>query len=75
MKFIRHTGVDKNRIMLLESYTVYSHSKEKAASRFYIMKYSDFIEEANEIPIRRIIERFVSITLLFLLADSSSLKS
>ena len=68
MIFVHHTGVEKTNIVLLESYTVYSHSKENAASRFYIMKCSKLIKETNRVPIKDLIERFVSIVLIFLLA-------
>jgi len=61
--------------MLLESYTVYSQSKEKTASRFYIMKCSKSIEEGFiQVPIKDLIERFVAIGMVFLLADHSGLK-
>ncbi|KAF1886984.1 hypothetical protein Lal_00046222 [Lupinus albus] len=50
-------GIDKTNITLLESCTVYSHSKEKAASRFYIMKCSQLIsQEVNQVPIKDLIE-------------------
>ncbi|XP_019436555.1 PREDICTED: uncharacterized protein LOC109342935 isoform X3 [Lupinus angustifolius] len=50
-------GIDKTDIMLLESCTVYSQSKETAASRFYIMKCSQLIsQEDNQVPIRYLIE-------------------
>ncbi|CAL0322108.1 unnamed protein product [Lupinus luteus] len=50
-------GIDMSDIMLLESCTVYSHSKEKAASRFYIMKCSQLIsQEVNQVPIKDLIE-------------------
>ncbi|XP_061367309.1 uncharacterized protein LOC133310397 [Gastrolobium bilobum] len=50
-------GVNKADIMLLESYTVYSQSKEKTASRVYIMKCSQLInQEVNPIPIKDLIE-------------------
>ncbi|XP_057452965.1 uncharacterized protein LOC130744826 [Lotus japonicus] len=53
-------GVNKTDIMLLESYTVYSQSKEKTASRFYIMKCSQtqlINKEFTPIPIKDVIER------------------
>jgi hypothetical protein len=53
--------------MLLESYTVYSQSKEKTASRFYIMKCSQSISEGfTQVPIKDLIERFATIDMAFL---------
>ncbi|XP_019458320.1 PREDICTED: uncharacterized protein LOC109358510 isoform X2 [Lupinus angustifolius] len=50
-------GINKTDLTLLESCTVYSHSKEKAASRFYIMKSSQLIsQEVNQVPIKDLIE-------------------
>ncbi|XP_045813435.1 uncharacterized protein LOC123907281 [Trifolium pratense] len=52
-------GVNTIDIFLLKSYTVYSHSKEKTASRFYIMKCSQPINEGFiQIPIKDLVERF-----------------
>ncbi|MED6144653.1 hypothetical protein PIB30_017753 [Stylosanthes scabra] len=51
-------GVNDTDITVLGSYTVYSKSKEKAASRFFIMKCSQLInQEANQVPIRDLIQR------------------
>ncbi|XP_012570395.1 uncharacterized protein [Cicer arietinum] len=53
------TGVNSIDIMVLESYTVYSQSKEKTAARFYIMKCSQSIEEGIiKVPIKDLIESF-----------------
>ncbi|WJX50552.1 hypothetical protein P8452_36839 [Trifolium repens] len=53
------TGINSIDIMLLESYTVYSHSKEKTASRFYIMKCSQPTTEGFiQVPIKDLIESF-----------------
>ncbi|CAL0324048.1 unnamed protein product [Lupinus luteus] len=50
-------GIDKTDITLLESCTVYSQSKEREASRFYIMKCSQLIsQEDNKVPIKYLIE-------------------
>jgi len=51
----------------LGSYTVYSQSKEMAASRFYTMKCSQSIDEGfTQVPIKDLIERFVTIGMAFL---------
>ncbi|KAK2434256.1 hypothetical protein P8452_31428 [Trifolium repens] len=53
------TGINSIDIMLLESYTVYSHSKEKTASRFYIMKCSQPTTEGFiQVPIKDLIDSF-----------------
>ncbi|KAK7261607.1 hypothetical protein RIF29_27922 [Crotalaria pallida] len=50
-------GIDKTDISLLKSSIVYSQSKEKAASRFYIMKCSKLIsQEVNLVPVKDLIE-------------------
>ncbi|XP_027343413.1 uncharacterized protein LOC113855983 [Abrus precatorius] len=50
-------GVNKTDIMLLESYTVYSQTKEKTASRFYIMKCTKLInQDFNQVPIKDMLE-------------------
>ncbi|TKY67451.1 hypothetical protein E2542_SST10345 [Spatholobus suberectus] len=50
------TGIDDTDIMLLESDTVYSESKEKAAARFYIMQCSRLIkEEVSQVPLKDLI--------------------
>jgi hypothetical protein len=70
------TGINSIDIMLLESYTVYSHSKEKTASRFYIMKCSQPTTEGFiQVPIKDLIERFVINCMVLLLADDSCLIS
>ena len=75
MIFVCDTGVNETDLMVLGSYTIYSQSKEKAASRFFIMKCSQLInEEANQVPIKDLIERFASIALVLLLADGLGLK-
>ncbi|XP_050884095.1 uncharacterized protein LOC127087266 isoform X3 [Lathyrus oleraceus] len=52
------TGVNSIDIMLLGSYTVYSQSKEKTASRFYIMKCSQSTDEGFiQVPIKHLIQR------------------
>ncbi|KAG4979619.1 hypothetical protein JHK85_033577 [Glycine max] len=52
------TGINNTDIMLLESGTVYSESKEKAASRFYIMQcYRTINEEVIQIPLQVLIKR------------------
>jgi len=69
------TGIDNTDIMLLGSYTVYSQSKEKEASRFYIMQCSQSInQEVIKVPLKDVIERFVLIVIILLLADYSGLK-
>ncbi|KAF1899662.1 hypothetical protein Lal_00019792 [Lupinus albus] len=51
------TGINNTDVTLLESYTVYSHSKEKAASRFYIMQCSQLIhQKVIQVPIKDLIE-------------------
>ncbi|KAJ1376207.1 double strand RNA binding domain from DEAD END PROTEIN 1 [Sesbania bispinosa] len=51
------TGINNTDIMLLESYTVYSQSKEKEASRFYIMQCSRSInQEVFQVPLKDVIE-------------------
>ncbi|OIV99430.1 hypothetical protein TanjilG_17240 [Lupinus angustifolius] len=51
------TGINNTDIALLESYIVYSQSKEKAASRFYIMQCSELIhQKVIQVPIKDIIE-------------------
>ncbi|CAJ1933317.1 unnamed protein product [Sphenostylis stenocarpa] len=51
------TGINNTDILLLESDTVYSESKEKQASRFYIMQCSRQInEEVIQIPIQDLIK-------------------
>ncbi|XP_061371715.1 uncharacterized protein LOC133314283 [Gastrolobium bilobum] len=51
------TGINNTDIMLLESYTVYSQSKEKEASRFYIMQCSQLIDqEIIQVPLKDVIE-------------------
>lgn len=55
------TGIDSTDVKLLDSYTVYSQSKEKAASRFYIMQCSQsqsVSQEVNPFPLKDVIERF-----------------
>lgn len=50
-------GIDNTDIMLLGSYTVYSQSKEKEASRFYIMQCSQSInQEVIKVPLKDVIE-------------------
>ncbi|CAL0329183.1 unnamed protein product [Lupinus luteus] len=52
------TGINNTDITLLESYTVYSQSKEKAVSRFYIMQCSQLIhQKVIQVPIKDLIER------------------
>ncbi|KAG5132118.1 hypothetical protein JHK84_038515 [Glycine max] len=63
-------GINKTDITSLESYTVYSQSKAKTASRFYIMKCSQLINLEFIQPIKSLIERFISIAIIFSLADS-----
>lgn len=75
MILVCDTGVNKIDIMLLESYTVYSQSKQKTASRFYIMKCSQLInQEFIQVPIKDLIERFVIIGIVLLWDDDSGLK-
>ncbi|MED6206005.1 hypothetical protein PIB30_022895 [Stylosanthes scabra] len=51
-------GVSETDVTVLGRYTVYSKSKEKAAARFFIMKCSQLInQEANQVPIRDLIQR------------------
>ncbi|XP_047161287.1 uncharacterized protein LOC124831357 [Vigna umbellata] len=51
------TGINNTDIFLLESGTMYSESKEKEASRFYIMQCSETInEEVFEVPIQDLIK-------------------
>ncbi|CAK8573178.1 unnamed protein product [Lathyrus sativus] len=53
------TGVNSIDIMLLKSYIVYSQSKEKTASRFYIMKCSKLISEGFiQVPIIDLVKSF-----------------
>ncbi|KAL5082619.1 hypothetical protein RYX36_011040 [Vicia faba] len=53
------TGVNSIDIMLLGSYTVYSQSKEKTASRFYIMKCSQLTDEGFiQVPMKDLIQSF-----------------
>jgi hypothetical protein len=76
MILVCNTGVNSIDIMLLESYTVYSESKEKTASRFYIMKCSQSTADGSiQVPIKDLIERFVVIGMVLQLADDSYLKS
>ncbi|KAI4324301.1 hypothetical protein L6164_023853 [Bauhinia variegata] len=49
-------GINQTDLQVLESHTVYTHSKEKAASRFFIMRCTKPINhEANLFPIRDLI--------------------
>ncbi|CAK8575829.1 unnamed protein product [Lathyrus sativus] len=51
------TGINRTDIMLLESYTIYSLSKEKAASRFFIMQCSQSInQDIIKVPLKDVIE-------------------
>ncbi|CAJ2679056.1 uncharacterized protein LOC123916860 isoform X1 [Trifolium pratense] len=51
------TGINNTDIVLLESYTIYSQSKEKAASRFFIMQCSQSInQEVIKVPLKDVIE-------------------
>ncbi|XP_058730017.1 uncharacterized protein LOC131602052 [Vicia villosa] len=51
------TGINNTDIMLLESYTVYSQSKEKAASRFFIMQCSQSVnQDIIKVPLKDVIE-------------------
>ncbi|XP_014521141.1 uncharacterized protein LOC106777845 isoform X2 [Vigna radiata var. radiata] len=51
------TGINNTDIFLLESGTIYSESKEKEASRFYIMQCSKTInEEVFEVPLQDLIK-------------------
>lgn len=51
------TGINNTDIVLLESDTVYSESKEKDASRFYIMQCSHLInEEVIQVPLQDLIK-------------------
>ncbi|XP_003597504.3 uncharacterized protein [Medicago truncatula] len=60
-------GVNSIDMMLLGSYTVHSQSKERTASRFYIMKGSQSIDEGfTQVPIKDLIERFATIDIAFL---------
>ncbi|RZB84367.1 hypothetical protein D0Y65_032629, partial [Glycine soja] len=52
-------GINKTDITSLESYTVYSQSKAKTASRFYIMKCSQLINLEFIQPIKSLIERLL----------------
>ena len=55
------TGISQADLMVLESHVVYSLSKEKTASRFYIMQCTQSInEDIGQIPINEVIERFGS---------------
>ncbi|KAG4973922.1 hypothetical protein JHK87_030743 [Glycine soja] len=66
------TGINNTDIMLLESGTVYSESKEKAASRFYIMQcYRTTNEEVIQLPVQDLIKRFVLIAIVLQLSDDS----
>ncbi|KAL1361862.1 hypothetical protein HN51_010182 [Arachis hypogaea] len=50
-------GINKTDITLLERHTVYSHSKEKAASRFYIMQCTLPIgQEVVQVPLKDVIK-------------------
>lgn len=65
MILICYTGINKTDITSFESYTVYSQSKVKTASRFYIMKCSQLINKEFIQPIKSLIERFISIAIIF----------
>ncbi|MED6145680.1 hypothetical protein PIB30_027680 [Stylosanthes scabra] len=50
-------GINKTDITLLERHTVYSHSKERAASRFYIMRCTVPISQGVlRVPLKDVIE-------------------
>ncbi|XP_028808434.1 uncharacterized protein LOC114763001 [Neltuma alba] len=50
-------GIDQTNVMLLESHTLYSHSKEKTASFFLIMQCSHLInQEVIQVPIKDVID-------------------
>jgi hypothetical protein len=66
-------GIDNTDIVLLGSYTVYSHSREKAASRFFIMQCSQSInQEVIKVPLKDVIERFVLVIVLILMITQVS---
>ncbi|KAJ7980708.1 Aleurone layer morphogenesis protein [Quillaja saponaria] len=55
-------GIDQVDLMVLDSHLVYSHTKEKAAARFYIMQCSQSVnEEVIQVPIRDAISRYIMI--------------
>ncbi|KAK4286592.1 hypothetical protein QN277_003126 [Acacia crassicarpa] len=50
-------GIDQTDVMLLESHTLYSHSKEKTTSIFFIMQCSHLIDqEVIQLPIKDVID-------------------
>ncbi|XP_057959123.1 uncharacterized protein LOC131151742 isoform X2 [Malania oleifera] len=51
------TGIDQTDLLVLESHIVYSLSKEKTTTRFYIMQCTESInEEVIQIPIKDVID-------------------
>jgi len=59
------TGSNNTDILLLESDTVYSESKEKEAARFYIMQCSKAVkEEFIQVSLQDLIKRFVLIAIV-----------
>ncbi|XP_027355087.1 uncharacterized protein LOC113864994 isoform X2 [Abrus precatorius] len=51
------SGIDSTNIMLLESDTVYSHSKPKVASRFYLMQCSQLNnQDVFQVPLKDVMK-------------------
>ena len=51
------TGINQSDLVVLESHVVYSLSKEKTATRFYIIQSTRSISGELQVPIKDVIER------------------
>ncbi|KAH7521312.1 hypothetical protein FEM48_Zijuj07G0019700 [Ziziphus jujuba var. spinosa] len=56
------TGISQTDLLVLENHLVYSVSKEKTATRFYIMMCTEAVnKDVNQVPIKDAIDRFTAI--------------
>ena len=67
MHFKCGTGITQIDLTILEEHVVYSLSKEKEAAYFYIMQSTQSVDDAIQVPIKDVIDRFTSQIALFLL--------
>lgn len=59
------TGISQTDLVILEKHVVYSLSKEKTTARFYIMQCNQPNNEAIQVPIKDVLERFDSLHFCF----------